>query len=271
MVAYPLAPQCEAGSGSIKGAKTCAWAAGRAAIPLALIRHELYLSWARHYANSSRFFVADFRDTVFQRDPFAGLPPPAHALELWLYAEHFPFKQFKRCPFNAGWVRNCWGKEKFAPLRDRAALCSGSYLGTRDGVAHFEATLLGEVADARCHEKDQASDQGYLNWLYYSGRLPGAVVHDRGYGLVNTVGALCPGCKRHRYPVGALGPKFWRLRDRDGYVLQDDGATRSAVVHQYDRFDPEINGLVAKLNCNGCWPPPSRAATADDPPGPAPG
>ena len=67
---------------------------------------------------------------------------PAHALELWLYAEHFPFKQFKRCPFNAGWVRNCWGKEKFAPLRDRAALCSGSYLGTRDGVAHFEATLL---------------------------------------------------------------------------------------------------------------------------------
>ena len=94
-------------------------------------------------------------------------------------------------------------------------------------------------------------------------------MHDRGYGLVNTVGALCPGCKRHRYPVGALGPKFWRLRDRDGYVLQDDGATRSAVVHQYDRFDPEINGLVAKLNCNGCWPPPSRAATADDPPGPA--
>ena len=78
---------------------------------------------------------------------------------------------------------------------------------------------------------------------------------DRGYSLVNTVGALCVGCKRHGYPVGPLGGKFWRLRDRDGYVVQDDGVTRSAIVHQYDRFDPELNGLVSKLNCRGCWPP----------------
>ena len=47
-------------------------------------------------------------------------------------------------------------------------------------------------------------------------------------------------------------------------IWKDDGATRSAVVHQYDRFDPEINGLVAKPNCNGCRPPPSPAAIADD-------
>ena len=114
-------------------------------MPLALIRHELYLSWARHYGNGSRFYVADFRDTFFQRDPFAGLPPPAHPLELWLYAEHFPFKQFKRCPFNAGWVRNCWGKALFDGLKEQAALCSGSYLGTRAAVVHFETTLLTEV------------------------------------------------------------------------------------------------------------------------------
>ena len=99
-------------------------------------------------------------------------------------------------------------------------------------------------------------------------------MHDRGAGIVNTVGCLDGSRPRGEGYLPAthvnLG-EYWRMRSADGYVLQDDGATRSAVVHQYDRFDPEINGLVAKLNCNGCWPPPSRAAIADDSPGPAPG
>ena len=43
------------------------------ALPLAIIRHELYLSWAWKYNKQSRLLILDFRDTFFQRDPFESL------------------------------------------------------------------------------------------------------------------------------------------------------------------------------------------------------
>ena len=45
----------------------------------------------------------------------------------------------------------------------------------------------------------------------------------------------------YRVPKEKKGPldKFWKIRDSEGFILNNDG-TRSAVVHQWDRFYDEI-------------------------------
>lgn len=42
--------------------------------------------------------------------------------------------------------------------------------------------------------------------------------------------------------IGPLG-EFWKLRDSNGYVLNDDG-TPSPIVHQWDRFYEELKAFV---------------------------
>lgn len=45
-------------------------------LPMAIIRHYLYLNWLQHYNDDSFIYVFDFRDTVFQATlPFASTSP----------------------------------------------------------------------------------------------------------------------------------------------------------------------------------------------------
>ena len=94
----------------------------------------------------------------------------------------------------------------------------------------MESELLGEVRAAKCHKKGVSSDQGYVNYLYWVGRLPFATHERRGAGIVNTVGALMG--KNHKGSIGPLRT-HWRMMDPvDGYVMDNDNRTRSAIVHQ---------------------------------------
>ena len=251
VIAYGIEPKCSAKGGSIKH-KTCEWKDGQPPLPLAIIRHACYLAIALKYDDISNFYVADYRDTFFQSDPFESR---LRGLDLVLFAEHFPFKQIGNCPFNGGWVRNCWGRAVYDAFKEKVVLCSGSYMGSKEGIVNFEKTLLASVLKDDCHQKGVPSDQGYLNYLYYAGLLPKETsVQDRGYGVVNTVGSLDGSRPRQ---AGYL-PKthvnigeYWQIRDHQGYVLQDDKITRSPVVHQYDRFHIEFRDFVTKLgNCD---------------------
>lgn len=65
---------------------------------MAIIRHYLYLAWAQHYSESSLIMVLDFRDTVFQSNPFTPLHAQRAAgsdVELWLSGEHMPYKRIR--------------------------------------------------------------------------------------------------------------------------------------------------------------------------------
>ena len=89
-------------------------------LPIAIIRHELYLSWAWQYADTARLLILDFRDTFFQRDPFESLTlgrPDEPYFQQLLVTEHWPYKRMNNCPHNSGWVRGCWGADAYAPLR----------------------------------------------------------------------------------------------------------------------------------------------------------
>lgn len=59
--------------------------------------------------------------------------------------------------------------------------------------------------------------------------------------MVNTIGAM----NGYRVPKEKKGPlgTFWKARDADGYVINKDG-TRSACVHQWDRWFDELHGFI---------------------------
>ena len=48
-----------------------------------------------------------------------------------------------------------------------------------------------------------------------------------------------------RVPKHMKGPldTFWKIRDKDGYILNNDG-TKSYTVHQWDRWFSELRKFV---------------------------
>jgi len=248
VIAYPVTFKCN-GRGNVKHGLGCDWHDEQdMPLPLAIIRHELYLSWAWKYSKQSRLLILDFRDTFFQRDPFESLE--FGSFEQLLTLEHWPYKRMNNCPFNSGWVRSCW-REEFKAMKDHPVLCSGSYFATRDGMIDMETVLLNEVRSAKCHTKGVPSDQGYVNYLYWAGRLPFATHERRGNGIVNTVGSLMG--KRHGGSIGPLD-EHWKMIAADGHVMDNDNVTWSAVVHQWDRFFDELQWTVdSVLECKFCY------------------
>ncbi len=103
----------------------------------------------------------------------------------------------------------------------------------------------------QCWRQNIESDQGYQNYLFYNGffntELGNATKFDQGHGVVNTIGAL----NGFRVPKHMKGPldTFWKIRDSEGFILNYDG-TRSACVHQWDRFWSEIIPFLKKTFSN---------------------
>eukprot|EP01035_Chromulina_nebulosa_P019856 gene19856-25807_t len=219
------------------------------------IRYALYEYWLRYYRETSYVLILDFRDTFFQKDPFAGLPvfnqrQPVY--DLRLFAENAQVKTIGTCVYNALWVGRCFGKPALAALKQYPVLCSGSTFGSYLAINHYIRTMLSSMDSIRCWLKGIESDQGYQNYLYYNGyfsppreisrKYSGNVtVFAQGDGVVNTIGAM----NGKRVPKDKKGPldTFWKARDNEGFILNNDG-TRSSCVHQWDRWYKDLHKFV---------------------------
>eukprot|EP01036_Dinobryon_divergens_P030362 gene30362-39595_t len=209
------------------------------------IRYALYEYWLRQYDRRSYILILDFRDTFFQAKPFLPFGPfesrPTDKFDLQVFAENWSVKTIGICVFNSMWVSKCFGKPALPPLKEKAVVCSGSTLGSYLAIHNYLRTMLQSMDTVKCWLKGIESDQGYQNYLFYNGHfnteLGNATLFHQGNGVVNTIGAM----NGYRVPKEKKGPldKFWKIRDADGYILNNDG-TRSAVVHQWDRFYDEI-------------------------------
>ena len=78
-----------------------------------MIRFYLYQYWASLYKESSLLMVSDFRDVIFQSDPFSyrrqEWQPPAFQLAVFL--EAYPNKgAINRCVYNRQWIESCYGQ-----------------------------------------------------------------------------------------------------------------------------------------------------------------
>lgn len=85
----------------------------------------------------------------------------------------------------------------------------------------------------------QGADQGFHNYLYYSGKLQNAqrirsiAVYDQGRGIVNNMGAM----RTKELNEWGNGKMVRDEVNGDKTVLNWDGVV-SPVVHQFDRFKP---------------------------------
>jgi len=208
------------------------------------IRYALYEYWLQYYNDQSYILILDFRDTFFQASPFAMLPPLHERVpkyELMVFAENWKVKTIGNCKYNSLWVARCFGKPALPPIKDQAVICSGSTMGSYRAINYYVRTMLHSMDTVRCWKKGIESDQGYQNYLFYNGHFNtpegNATLFYQGTGPVNTIGAM----NGFRVPKHMKGPldTFWKIRDSEGYILNNDG-TRSACVHQWDRFYNEI-------------------------------
>ena len=216
------------------------------------IRYALYEYWLQFYSPASYILILDFRDTYFQRNPFDELPPLPQrrpTYDLRLFAENWKVKKLGTCRYNGWWIRKCFAKEAIVPIFDNAVICSGSTMGSYDAVSYYVSVMLRSMDTVQCWRKGIESDQGYQNYLFYNGFFDApdgsanATLFHQGNGVVNTIGAM----NGFRVPKDQKGPldTFWKIRDMEGFVLNNDG-TRSACVHQWDRFYSELQPFIDK-------------------------
>jgi hypothetical protein len=77
------------------------------AVPVYLFRYYLYVYWARQYSPRTSILLSDFRDVVFQSNPFTYMPQSWRSggpYSLAVFNEFYPTKLISQCVFNSGWI-----------------------------------------------------------------------------------------------------------------------------------------------------------------------
>jgi len=201
---------------------------------VATIRYELYWIWSSRYRSNSWIMLIDARDSYFQSNPFANLPRDDDYLQkesgtLYFFGENADATRLGSSQKNMKWIRNGYGEAVIASLKSKPTICSGSTMGEQVAVEAYLRALVNEHDEGST--KMTGSDQGFHNYLYYSGKLQNAeaigkiVVWEQGRGIINNLGAL------RTKPL-----KDWGIYDEATHaVYQWDGQTLSPVVHQWDR------------------------------------
>jgi hypothetical protein len=161
------------------------------------IRYDLYQYWLPYYNESSMILIIDFRDVFFQSNPFAkwGVYSARTKLpyELQFFAEN-PIFNIGNCSVHERWISTCFGKEAHKALDSSPIICSGSTLGSKEGMQHYLHVMLSSMSKHYEHCFLHGNDQGHHNYLYYNGYfnsdLGNPVVYPQGRGIVNTIGSM---------------------------------------------------------------------------------
>jgi hypothetical protein len=194
---------------------------------VATLRYEWYWIWTLQYNPDSWIMLVDARDTFFQTNPFEGLPRNQNGL-LYFYGENAEATRLGKSTKNMNWLRRSYGEATLGALRQKPTICSGSTMGEQLAIETYLRAMVREWDENDI--KMTGADQGFHNYLYYSGKLTNSatisklVVWEQGKGIINNLGAL-------------RTKKFveWGIYDEDSVVVYNWDGTVSPVVHQYDR------------------------------------
>ena len=225
-------------------------------------RFALYRDWLAdldfRYA-----LLLDLRDVYFQRDPFSDIDLFMHDCDLYLMSE-FQLLTLGNHPngMNYAWIAEPFGTDVADAMADRPILNCGAILGRKTAIMK----LLDAYTEVTSAQGFRYVDQGTLNYLAYTGRLDhcGRVKTERaGVSLVSNCGFSELDLLRETrtittkdeaqiafIPRTAQG-RLKLYRDEEGLVLDDDGSV-AYVVHQYDRFLPEMDDIVTRLSTYEC-------------------
>ena len=242
------------------------------------VRFRLY---AEHCRSHSLCLAVDFRDVVFQDDPFAALARSRAAARI---RDLQPFAQLagssgeraraaghpapadiivwcedasmyvRKSVYNKWWVLNCAGGDFYRNVSSRCVINAGTVMGTPAGFARLAEIMSEGCPEPSGENMTHGKDQALLMWAYYATRLGSGVsaeLQPRGRGLINTV----------RYAAHALKAyTWWRPRESVQWprflpwtLCNDDNTTVSAVVHQYDANDVSLHLKTALQSAALGW------------------
>ena len=226
--------------------------------------------------------VMDTRDVFFQAHPFASLPSAlevdgigkgndnengnevADLLFIEEIAAHSspvpePHRYFQLGnPRYRGRTTPCYGRNHMEKFAHRPVLCSGTIIGTRNGMHRFLSVLVDEFNSNSRGQKGACknsprglTDQWTMNYLYYTGRF-GDFTRTRtvpwGSGPVLTIGKPCINSALHPNITHSQRDLIEFQGGRTGLILnkheEDDRsmARIAPAVHQYDRCHRWIQG-----------------------------
>lgn len=232
---------------------------GATDFPVTLLRNYLYQFWAMKYPSSAFIMTADFRDTIFQSNPFKYKIEDwgPNAFDLTIFLETHPNRVINRTPTVGGFMLNCYGRDVFRQLGSGTVSSNGIVFGRRDALIIYNY-LITTQEDVRIRRGASTNatntncdsfgvDQAFHNYLYYSGQLSQMMkvkAFQQGEGPVNTVGGFFGKKKILRAALSDW--KIIRGESPYKYVHQWNGEI-SCVVHQLDRFtSSELSGGFAK-------------------------
>lgn len=173
-----------------------------------------------------RVLLADSRDVIFQRDPFANIGPGlTTGVESVLVRDQ---------PANRQWVEHLYGDDPSFPMDDVLAqnvICSGVTLGDTISIVAYLERMCSEFIDKLPRIVHQPYyDQGVHIKLLRSGDVAGVGLLPNGNGLIATIGTS----DLSEFKRSSSG-------------LQTLGGDLVSIVHQYDRHHLLAGELKAAL------------------------
>jgi hypothetical protein len=213
----------------------------REARPVATARYELYWAWSLKYDPNNWIMLIDSRDTHFQSNPFMSVerrPENDGDGILYFFGEHESVN-LKASPYNRKWLTGAYGQNEVSNFLDENIICSGSTMGEQTGIEAYTRAMISQFDETKC--KMKGCDQGFHNYLYYSGILHDTIgiekveLFDQGMSIINNLGVL------RTKPL-----KEWGLLDTEKKVVLNWDGTVSAVAHQVDR-DGELNNIIKEF------------------------
>lgn len=222
--------------------------------PASVFRYYFYEKWATQYNAETLILLADFRDIIFQGDPFAyRLHEWRPSAQLALYQEFYPNMVIERCKFNRRIMQECYGEEALKRSGSKVIISSGASLGTRDAIIVWSHTITSQLQEApgRLVETQRCTtggiDHSFINWLIYGEKLEvygiKVKVFAQGEGAMNTLGGLKPDTVIANLTGSIVD--YWKIL-RHGDILNWNGE-KSPIVHQLEHFIDEMEYLVDSL------------------------
>lgn len=89
-------------------------------VPASVFRYYFYEKWASMYADTSLLMFTDFRDIVFQSNPFEYHPTEWNTeYQMVVFQEFHPNMIIKRCRFNRKIMTECYGEDTLQTIGNR--------------------------------------------------------------------------------------------------------------------------------------------------------
>ena len=194
---------------------------------VATLRYEWYWIWSQHYNKESWIMLIDARDSFFQSNPFANVPRNQNGL-LYFFGENTDVTRIGKSTKNRNWILRSYGPEVLKAMSDKPTICSGSTMGEQIAIETYLRALINEWDETDI--KMTGADQGFHNYLYYSGKLQNSdtikklVVWEQGKGIINNLGAL----RTKTFSE-------WGFYNNVTHEVYNWDGTLSPVAHQWDR------------------------------------